>query len=73
MIRRKKRTEKKTNPRVRQREFPRKTDRISYECLRRESCLAGEFNGWDPYSLPMKKGKDGIWKATTRLPPGRYE
>jgi 1,4-alpha-glucan branching enzyme len=35
--------------------------------------LAGEFNGWDPYSLPMKKGKGGIWKATTRLPPGRYE
>jgi 1,4-alpha-glucan branching enzyme len=35
--------------------------------------LAGEFNGWDPYSLPMKKDKDGIWKATTRLRPGRYE
>ena len=35
--------------------------------------LAGEFNGWDPWSLPMKKGKDGIWKATTRLPPGRCE
>jgi len=35
--------------------------------------LAGEFNGWDPWSLPMKKGEDGIWRATTKLPPGRYE
>ena len=35
--------------------------------------LAGEFNGWDTQSLPMKKGKDGIWKARTKLPPGRHE
>jgi 1,4-alpha-glucan branching enzyme len=35
--------------------------------------LAGEFNGWDSLSLPMKKGKDGIWKAKAKLTPGRYE
>lgn len=39
----------------------------------REVFLAGEFNNWDTQSLPMKKGKDGIWKAKIKLPPGRYE
>ena len=35
--------------------------------------VAGEFNGWDANSLPMKKQKDGPWKAEVKLPPGRYE
>jgi 1,4-alpha-glucan branching enzyme len=35
--------------------------------------IVGEFNGWDIQSLPMKRQKDGIWKTTTRLLPGRYE
>jgi 1,4-alpha-glucan branching enzyme len=35
--------------------------------------LAGEFNGWDNQSLPMKKGKGGIWKTKVKLPPGRHE
>jgi 1,4-alpha-glucan branching enzyme len=35
--------------------------------------VAGEFNGWDTQSLPMKKDKKGIWKANVKLPPGRYE
>jgi 1,4-alpha-glucan branching enzyme len=35
--------------------------------------LAGEFNGWDTQSLPMKKGKDGVWRTQAKLPPGRYE
>jgi 1,4-alpha-glucan branching enzyme len=35
--------------------------------------LAGEFNQWDICSLPMKKGKDGIWRAEIRLFPGCYE
>jgi 1,4-alpha-glucan branching enzyme len=38
-----------------------------------EVFLAGEFNNWDTQSLPMKKGKDGVWKAKIKLPPGRYE
>ena len=39
----------------------------------REVFLAGEFNNWDTQSLPMKKEKDGVWKAKIKLPPGRYE
>ena len=39
----------------------------------REVFLAGEFNQWNTRSLPMKKGKDGIWRTTIKLPPGRYE
>ena len=35
--------------------------------------VAGEFNGWDTQSLPMKKDKDGVWKSTVKLLPGRYE
>jgi 1,4-alpha-glucan branching enzyme len=39
----------------------------------KEVFLAGEFNHWDIRSMPMKRGKDGKWKAQTNLPPGRYE
>jgi len=39
----------------------------------KEVFLAGEFNGWDNQSLPMKKYKDGIWKTKVKLPPGRHE
>jgi 1,4-alpha-glucan branching enzyme len=35
--------------------------------------LTGEFNHWDIRSIPMKRGKNGNWKAETSLPPGRYE
>ena len=35
--------------------------------------IAGEFNHWDTQALPMKKDKEGIWKARVELPPGRYE
>ena len=35
--------------------------------------LAGDFNNLDTRSLPMKKGKDGTWKAKIKLAPGRYE
>lgn len=38
-----------------------------------EVYLAGEFNQWDTCSLPMKKGKDGIWRAMIKLPSGRYQ
>ena len=24
-------------------------------------CLVGDFNGWDPTSLPMKRRTDGWW------------
>lgn len=39
----------------------------------REIYLSGDFNQWDPGLTPMKKGKNGVWKAKIKLPPGRYE
>jgi len=35
--------------------------------------VAGEFNGWDTQSLPLEKGKDGVWRSKIKLLPGRYE
>jgi 5'-AMP-activated protein kinase regulatory beta subunit len=35
--------------------------------------LAGDFNQWSLSSHPMKPDKDGLWKKTLMLPPGRYE
>jgi 1,4-alpha-glucan branching enzyme len=35
--------------------------------------LAGKFNDWNTSSLPMKKGKDGIWRAKLKLPQGKHE
>ncbi len=36
-------------------------------------CLAGNFNAWNTSSAPMKKGKDGTWKISIKLRPGRHE
>jgi len=38
-----------------------------------EVCLVGEFNNWDTHANIMKKDKDGIWRTTLSLKPGRYE
>jgi 1,4-alpha-glucan branching enzyme len=38
-----------------------------------EVCLAGEFNHWDTQSLRMEKNKEGVWRTTVKLAPGRYE
>jgi len=35
--------------------------------------LSGEFNGWNPVSLPMTKGPDGWWRYHLRLAPGYYQ
>ncbi len=35
--------------------------------------LAGEFNGWNIQSLPMKRDKSGTWKVKAKLSPGRYK
>lgn len=35
--------------------------------------LAGDFNSWDANSIILKKSKNGAWKTTTTLTPGRYE
>ena len=44
-----------------------------YAPLAREVCVAGTFNDWNREVSPLKKGRDGKWKAELSLPPGRYE
>ena len=39
----------------------------------KEVYLVGEFNQWDIHANLMKKDKNGIWRATLSLKPGRYE
>jgi len=35
--------------------------------------IAGDFNGWDPKSTPLKRDENlGIWQACVTVPPGRY-
>jgi 1,4-alpha-glucan branching enzyme len=35
--------------------------------------VGGCFNGWNPAKAAMVKDKDGNWKASLKLPLGRYE
>ena len=38
--------------------------------------LAGDFNGWDISSLPLKhnrKGGDAMWQRTVYLEPGKHQ
>ena len=35
--------------------------------------LAGDFNGWNTASHPLKKDKTGVWKISVNLLPGIYE
>ena len=35
--------------------------------------VAGSFNSWNPGKTPLKQGRDGKWKASVSLSPGRYE
>jgi|GEM_PF-2108013 len=39
----------------------------------REVFVAGDFNGWDPASLPLEQYADGYWEAEIPVPPGRHE
>jgi len=53
-----------------------KTKRVSFglEAPQAERVLiAGDFNGWDAATHPMKKDKNGMWKTTIPLMPGRYQ
>lgn len=35
--------------------------------------LVGDFNGWDPAALPMRRSANGeTWEVEIGLPPGRY-
>jgi hypothetical protein len=33
--------------------------------------LCGEFNQWSPDSIQLERGRDGIWRTTVTLEPGR--
>ena len=35
--------------------------------------LAGDFTGWKQAPISLKKDKNGVWKKTVSLPPGKYE
>jgi 1,4-alpha-glucan branching enzyme len=35
--------------------------------------LAGDFTGWNEAPVKLKADKNGVWKKTISLPPGRYE
>jgi 1,4-alpha-glucan branching enzyme len=39
----------------------------------RQVSLAGDFNNWDPQTMPMHKGPDGVWHLSVPLQPGRHE
>ena len=39
----------------------------------RQVSLAGDFNNWDPKTMPMRKGADGAWHLNVALTPGRHE
>ena len=50
--------------------------KINFELLVPEAhrvTLVGDFNTWDPNSIPMAREKSGNWKAELKLKPGRYE
>lgn len=34
--------------------------------------LVGDFNGWNPQALPMRRAADGSWEVDVPLAPGRY-
>ncbi len=34
--------------------------------------LVGDFTDWQERPVSMVKGTDGTWRATVKLPPGRY-
>ncbi|MFB3887178.1 MAG: isoamylase early set domain-containing protein [Thermodesulfobacteriota bacterium] len=38
-----------------------------------EVFIAGGFNHWDKRASPLGKDKDGIWRISLPLMPGRYE
>jgi len=34
--------------------------------------LAGDFTQWQEKPIPLKKGRNGVWKASVNLQPGTY-
>jgi hypothetical protein len=34
--------------------------------------LVGDFNGWNPAAIPLRRSADGTWEVEVPLSPGRY-
>jgi 1,4-alpha-glucan branching enzyme len=34
--------------------------------------LVGDFNNWNPYSLPLQRNQAGIWEVEISIPPGEH-
>ena len=34
--------------------------------------LVGDFNGWNPAAVPMRRGSSDLWVVNVRLQPGRH-
>lgn len=56
---------------------PRRVDRDTYvfyylEPVDRYVRLVGDFNNWNPYSLPLEKNEAGIWEVEVTIPPGEH-
>ena len=55
----------------------RKKSEVTFVCEpsaeTREVYLVGDFNDWQTHSQPMRKAKDGSFRAQLKLPRGRYE
>ncbi len=39
----------------------------------RSVALAGDFDGWDPARLPLRRDASGLWTVDVPLQPGRYQ
>lgn len=37
-----------------------------------EVCVAGDFNGWDPYLHELRETSPGVYELSMPLPPGRH-
>lgn len=42
------------------------------EPLARSIALVGDFNDWNPAMTPLEPGRNGEWRVSLDLPPGRY-
>ena len=40
--------------------------------LARRVALVGDFDGWNPSALPMRRGAGGTWVIDVRIAPGRH-
>jgi len=48
---------------------------VAFICLLRDAkevFVAGDFNGWNPASHPMKRLLDGAWRLEIMLPHGHH-